>query len=257
MKFTFKLLLATTLLLSVSLYSLSQKLSFETGYGYTTRLQGGRADIMDMGFNSNLLNANIHFELGKNWGLLTGIGYSFTYGNDWQGYANGYFVSRTTEAHFINIPVLATYSLPVSPTFKFFAFGGPKLNFGLSQIQYIGSNLPQLMTYGVKPTHQDTLNYNYAENIYNWYHTTLQLPSSGAFDLYSNTNATLSRFNLQASLGGGVQWGNTYMKGGYDFGLININLDRTSAYAWQGGWFVTVGYEFVDFKKLFESEKDE
>ena len=71
---------------------------------------------------------------------------------------------------------------------------------------------------------------------------TKQTIKNGTIDLYHN--AVINRINLQMSVGGGVQWRNYQIKGGYDFGINSLNKIDTSKQLRQSGWFVSLVYEF-------------
>ena len=68
------------------------------------------------------------------------------------------------------------------------------------------------------------------------------VPTNGSEDLYKN--AMISRINFQMGAGGGVQWKNYQLKGGYDFGINSINKVDTSKLFRQGGWYVSLVYQF-------------
>ncbi len=61
-------------------------------------------------------------------------------------------------------------------------------------------------------------------------------------DLYKK--AMISRINFQMGAGGGVQWKNYQLKGGYDFGINSINKVDTSKLLRQSGWYVSLVYQF-------------
>jgi hypothetical protein len=44
--------------------------------------------------------------------------------------------------------------------------------------------------------------------------------------------------------GGGVQWKNYQLKGGYDFGINSINKIDSSKLLHQSGWYVSLVYQF-------------
>ena len=84
-------------------------------------------------------------------------------------------------------------------------FAGPTVNVGLSQIKTTLSTVTSVTT-------------NYKEQSY-----------------ISN----LSQLDLQLGLGLGVQWKQYQLKGGYDYGLLNINR-LTTGNLYQKGWYVSL-----------------
>ena len=147
--------------------------------------------------------------------------YSVVYSNKVQKYGvESDSVTYKTFGHYIDIPLRVQYTLPLGKDFKIFAFAGPNLNIGLAQPQKIISELSDAMAdyTGIKSL-------GYDEN-----------------DLYKK--AMISRINFQMGAGGGVQWKNYQLKGGYDFGINSINKVDTSKLLRQSGWYVSLVYQF-------------
>lgn len=181
-----------------------KKLTNRLEIGFNNPKQYG-ARISSTFFNGYKVGLTTELAFKNNFSLLTGVMYNFVYSDKMQKYDLGKFANYSTYGHFLNVPILAVYSLPLSKNFKFFGYAGPNLNYGLSQNQTIAS------TEGTIPTKYTDL---YAKSI-------------------------LNQFDLQITLGGGVQWGKYQVKGGYDFGLFNINK-LTTGNIYQRGWYVSL-----------------
>lgn len=171
-------------------------------------------------FNGIRLGATAEFNLKHNFSLLTGALYSVVYSNKVQNYSASDSVIYKTFGHFLDVPLRLTYTLPITKNLKVFAFAGPNLNIGLAQPQKIQADLSDAWS-----TYTGIKSVNYGDN-----------------DLYKN--AMISRINFQMGAGGGVQWKNYQLKGGYDFGINSINKVDTSKLLRQGGWYVSLVYQF-------------
>lgn len=191
----------------------AQKFALEGGYVNLTRsgslvrttyLQGGKIGV------------TAKFELKNNFSFLTGGLYTLVYGYEIQKALPSTQAKFTSFGHFLDVPLHMQYALPLSKTVKLFGYAGPTLNIGLVQPQKVVS------------TRADVV--------------------AGDYDLF-NKNAlatgvqSLSRFNLQGNIGGGVQWKKLQIKSGYDVGLLNINR-LSNGKICQKGWSVSFVYEF-------------
>jgi hypothetical protein len=183
--------------------------------GYVNQIRYG-SNVSSTYFNGARIGATYNYDLKNNFSLLTGVLYSVVYSDKKQGYPNSKFVNYITLGHFLDIPLQVMYNLPLSKTFKMFAFAGPNINIGLFQKQDITSTQTYLAT--------DPL-YVQPKTI----------------DFYKES--LLNRLNLQIGVGGGVQWKNYQLKSGYDFGINNLNKLNTGN-QYQKGYYVTFSYEF-------------
>ena len=52
--------------------------------------------------------------------------------------------------------------------------------------------------------------------------------------------SNLNQLDLQLGLGLGVQWKKYQLKGGYDWGLINISKSASIGNLYQKGWYVSL-----------------
>lgn len=176
-------------------------------------------------FNGIRLGATAEFDLKNNFSLLTGALYSVVYSTKVQyyGLASADSVSSKTFGHSIDVPLHLTYSLPITKDLKIFAFAGPKLNIGLAQPRKTTAILSQ-----------STIDFIESQGGI--------APTTGTEDLYKS--AMISRINFQMGAGGGVQWKNYQLKGGYDFGINSINKIDSSKLLHQSGWYVSLVYQF-------------
>lgn len=197
----------------------AQTFRIEAGYLQPTR----ESSLMSHRyFNGVRLGGTVGFDLPvKFLSAETGLFYSYTFSNDTQKALLGDSVTYKTQGHYLDIPLhlVASYDL-FKNKFKVFAFAGPNFNIGLFQ--------PQKVT--------ATAGY-----------TTLTGVESGKYDLFiksDNENIDhTNRFNFQLELGGGIQWRKLFVRGGYSFGMNNLNK-RDTGKQHQSGWFVNAGYEF-------------
>ena len=217
MKSTLKLILVS-MVLSIGILSAQ---TYRLEVGFVSPKQSG-AELSTNYFNGGRLGVTAEFGLKHNFSLLTGALYSLVYSNKVQYYSSTDSVTYKTFGHSIDIPLRLTYTLPLSKNLKIFGFAGPNLNIGIAQPRkttaVLSSSLVQVIDeFG-------------------------NVPTNGSEDLYKN--AMISRINFQMGAGGGVQWKNYQLKGGYDFGINSINKMDTSKLYRQGGWYVSLVYQF-------------
>ena len=217
MKSTLKLILVS-MVLSIGILSAQ---TYRLEVGFVSPKQSG-AELSTNYFNGGRLGVTAEFGLKHNFSLLTGALYSLVYSNKVQYYSSTDSVTYKTFGHSIDIPLRLTYTLPLSKNLKIFGFAGPNINVGIAQPRkttaVLSSSLVQVIDeFG-------------------------NVPTNGSEDLYKN--AMISRINFQMGAGGGVQWKNYQLKGGYDFGINSINKVDTSKLFRQGGWYVSLVYQF-------------
>ncbi|MFA5044411.1 MAG: outer membrane beta-barrel protein [Paludibacter sp.] len=191
----------------------AQKYAIEAGYLNPDRYGSG---VSSTYFNGIRLGGTAGFDLKNNFSLLTGVLYSVVYSDKLQGYPNSATVTYKTLGHFLDIPLRINYTFPITKNLSVFGFAGPNINIGL----YQGQTITSTQTY---------------------------LPSNplyvapGFTELYKAS--LLNRLNLQIGAGGGVQWNKYQLKGGYDFGITNLNKMNTGN-LYQKGWYVSFVYQF-------------
>ena len=217
MKSTLKLILVS-MVLSIGILSAQ---TYRLEVGFVSPKQSG-AEFSTNYFNGGRLGVTAEFGLKHNFSLLTGALYSLVYSNKVQYYSSTDSVTYKTFGHSIDIPLRLTYTLPLSKNLKIFGFAGPNINVGIAQ--------PRKTTAVLSSSLREVI-----DEFGN-------VPTNGTEDLYKN--AMISRINFQMGAGGGVQWKNYQLKGGYDFGINSINKVDTSKLLRQGGWYVSLVYQF-------------
>ena len=217
MKSTLKLILVS-MVLSIGILSAQ---TYRLEVGFVSPKQSG-AELSTNYFNGGRLGVTAEFGLKHNFSLLTGALYSLVYSNKVQYYSSTDSVTYKTFGHSIDIPLRLTYTLPLSKNLKIFGFAGPNINVGIAQ--------PRKTTAVLSSSLREVI-----DEFGN-------VPTNGTEDLYKN--AMISRINFQMGAGGGVQWKNYQLKGGYDFGINSINKVDTSKLYRQGGWYVSLVYQF-------------
>jgi hypothetical protein len=213
MKSALKIYLFFALLISVCNLN-AQTYRLEIGYNNPVRYG---STVSSTYFNGIKLGGTAEYGLKNNFSLLTGVLYNFVYSDKLQGYPDSKTVKYLSTGHFLDIPIRAIYTLPLSKTLKVFGFAGPNINIGLFQNMKVTST----QTY-------DATNPLYIK--------------PGNFNLYSGSDYQLNRLNLQIGVGGGVQWKKYQIKSGYDFGINNLNK-LSSGNLNQKGWYITVAYQ--------------
>jgi hypothetical protein len=159
-------------------------------------------------YNGLKVGLTADYNLKNNLSLMTGILYTLAYSNKLQVYPKLEYARYLTYGHFLQLPIHITYSLPVSKNFKFFAFGGPTLSYGLAQYQ----------------------------NVVSTYDNSNMGITSDYIDIYKSK---LNQFDVQVGLGGGIQLKKYQIKAGYDWGLLNVNKLNTGVIN-QNGWNVSI-----------------
>lgn len=216
MKSTLKLILVS-MVLSIGILSAQ---TYRLEVGFVSPKQSG-AEFSTNYFNGGRLGVTAEFGLKHNFSLLTGALYSLVYSNKVQYYSSTDSVTYKTFGHSIDIPLRLTYTLPLSKNLKVFGFAGPNINVGIAQ--------PRKTTAVLSSSLREVIEF-------------VNVPTNGTEDLYKS--AMISRINFQMGAGGGVQWKNYQLKGGYDFGINSINKVDTSKLYRQGGWYVSLVYQF-------------
>jgi hypothetical protein len=191
--------------------------------GQTYRIEAGYSNpklygnnVSSVYFNNIKLGGTAEFKLKNNFSLLTGALYNYVYSNKLQKFPNSATVKYDYKGHSIDIPARVIYTLPFAKNLKAFTYAGPNLNVGLLLDRKVYSTLSNAL------------------NIKNEV-----LPSVD--DLYKSS--LLNRLNLQVGVGGGVQWKRYQVKGGYDWGINNLNsVDNGSLH--QNAWHVSLSYQF-------------
>lgn len=216
MKNIFRLALILVFISSFTHIS-AQTYRLEAGYVQPVRYSDPMSNRY---FNGARIGGTVDFNLPLDFMTIhTGLLYSYVYSDDTQKFSGSNSVRFRTQGHFIDIPVHVTALRTLFKDFKIFAFAGPNLNIGLYQPQKITNNisLDEILEF------------------YNAYNVSLRNE-----DVYKGD---LRRFNLQLEVGGGVQWRKYLVKGGYSFGINDLNKNSVLKQR-QSGWYVSAAIEF-------------
>lgn len=198
--------------------------------GYNQQYQNSQSDTYTypiMHLYGAKLGVSFDFNLPYNFSIQTGLIYSLTYGENEQHWRN--FSSETYEkqyinhrvlSHQLNVPVFATYRVKLWKDLSMVFYTGPQIAIGLAQKDY-------LQTYLNEATTQWLVDNNVPIEQYDRY-------SSG--ELY--------RTNVLYSLGGGLQWQNYRLTGGYNFGLNNLVKQDLGVKQLMNEWSVDVMFSY-------------
>lgn len=138
-------------------------------------------------------------------GLYYALNYTFlTHQGNWSQPSNGWQYRTNETEHFMDVPLHFQYKLLIAKETYVMAYAGATFIIGLdgTVTTQKKNSLPENNPY----FRQETME----ENRY-------KIDTDGDF-IYD-----YSRFDIQASVGLGLQFHNFQLKGGYDFGLLNQN----------------------------------
>ncbi|GHT17962.1 hypothetical protein FACS189429_3270 [Bacteroidia bacterium] len=230
MKIKSFIVLSLIVTFSVNIFAQDDKkspLTFSYEVGYANQLRNGK-EFAKLNIEGLRMGALVKYSFTSRVFGQTGLLYEYLHYSHTQSYHSGAGNFRqSTAANQLNLPLLVGYQIPLFSQVKFFAYGGPTVRFGLSE------SLLTATTYPTDSTAKANL--------------TALLKEEGLYrtDGFSNMykDKELQRFSVLLSLGAGFEWSRFYLKGGYDFGLTNINAQNKKRLT-QGGWFVSLGYNF-------------
>lgn len=176
----------------------------------------------------------VDFNLPYNLAVQTGVFYALNYAKNDQHWrtlnrenSDPEYLEHHIMKHSIIVPVHATYTQKLWKELALVFFTGPNFNIGVAQ--------------------QDKITDNLSEETRTWMQSQgLQLTD---YDKYKA--GELSRFNIQWTIGGGLQWANYRIQAGYDFGLNNlvknpwpVGSTQMNSHMWEWSWFVGFSYAF-------------
>lgn len=205
-------------------------------FGVDYRVEAGFVQHQQRSLSGNMSNPFLHglrlaglvdFRLPLHFALQTGLSYTMTYGRidqHWSSLSDEtqmveYIHHRVME-HQLAIPVRAYYVQSLWKNLNLFFYGGPQLEIGLAQPDYLQTHLSApaeawLQEQGV-PT-----------------------------ETYDRYRSELYRTNVLMGLGGGLEWDRYRVVAGYDFGLNNLARNRqvSGQHMWEWGWHVSLSYK--------------
>ncbi len=192
------------------------KYRLETGYGQQFRYGTHHTTTPYHQIRVGM-NVEIPFEYGL--ALETGLKYSLGFGQRNQFYAHNDTANFKYMGHSLDIPVRASFTLPIVWGIKAFAYAGPNFNIGLAHTDKVTLTQHEV---DPAPTHP------------------VELPQPGKHNTYKNE---IHRFNLQLGAGGGLQWRNYRVKSGYEWGINSVSRNKNYPQRIRG-WHVAFEYEF-------------
>ena len=193
-------------------------------------------------YNGGKIGFLIDFNMPYNMGIQTGLRYELTYGVNTQHYRSAdnanvgtEYVRHSMLKHNISMPLRVVYTQQLWRELAMTFYTGPTFQIGLALTDNVlnalsDSTLSWLQNYSPDPSLVKTGTHDYyADNIYR-------------------------RFNVQWGIGGGLQWRNWRLEGGYNFGLNNLakyqpNTGKTThlnEWSWEVSVIYTINYTPFD-----------
>ena len=217
-------------------YHFSTDWRIEAGY-VQNQQRSKTGNMMNPYLHGMKIGATVDFNLPLRFSLQTGLTYTVTYGRieqHWPAstieaqHADGDYILHNIMEHQLGIPVRAFYRQPLWKKLSLVFYGGPKLEIGLAQPDYLSLHLTN--TYGSVIGSKDMLE---AMGV-----RTSDYDRYGVGDLY--------RLNVQIGVGGGIEWDQYRLQAGYDFGLNNQVKTKSvqNQHMWEWGWYVSFVYRF-------------
>ena len=221
MKKVFKSVLVAAVLVAATV-SANAQVSINAGYVSTTPISNSESGDAIKGITAGLgYDMNVQGGVGLSWGL--NYTYAWDKEEDTQNipFLGSITFSGKSADHYLDVPVRLTYTLPLSGDLNVFGFAGPKFVYAIA-----GKTTTSVST---------DLAGDISEYI-------PEIPE-GNKDHYKDTN--LSRFDIKAGLGAGVQFKNIILKAGYDWGLLNQYTGNNDNYSAKSNHFyATLGFAF-------------
>ncbi|MCL2597024.1 MAG: PorT family protein [Paludibacter sp.] len=208
--------------------------TFSYEVGYANQLRNGK-EVAKINLDGLRMGAFFKYNFTRHFFGQTGLFYEYLNYNTTQRYPSAASYRQSTSANQLNLPILVGYEIPLFAQIGFFAYGGPTLRMGLSESLLTATTFPADST--AKANLIELLR---SEGLYR---------TDGFSNMYKDKQ--LTRFSILLSIGGGLKWKQFYLKSGYDFGLTNINtvdssinIGTNKKRITQGGWFISLGYNF-------------
>ena len=208
-----KLKISFVACLFISIFSAvnAQQINLEAGYFNPKQYKTTAGENY---FDAARVGASVFLPWKYNFSLQTGLLYNIGLSTKKQLFPHDYSVNYTTWSHGLEIPLRAQYTLPLGKQWSLFGFAGPNIQIGIIQNTQIDANLSAILTQmsGIE---------------------------TGKINMYQDN---LHRINFQLGAGGGIQWKKYILKGGYDWGMNNLNK-LSDARIYQKNWFASSGYQ--------------
>ena len=217
-------------------YNFSTDWRIEVGY-VQNQQRSKTGNMMNPYLHGMKIGGTVDFNLPFRLSLQTGLTYTVTYGRieqHWPAstieaqHADGDYILHNIMEHQLGIPLRLFYRQPLWKKLSLVFYGGPKLEIGLAQPDYLHLHLTD--TYGSVLGSKDMLE---AMGV-----------RTSDYDRYGVGD--LNRLNVQMGVGGGIEWDQYRLQAGYDFGLNNLVKTKLvkDQHMWEWGWYVSFVYKF-------------
>lgn len=213
---------------AVVLFSLNMAAQFSLNLGYSNTMSVSRVDVLGVKSTDKQMINGASFGLAydlsffKILGLNVGLDYTFSY--DRKGTkVDDKFTGYSTQYHTVGVPLRFMVNIPFSESSKFFIYAGPKVSVDVAG---------KLQIYIADEKVGDPISLYKETEI-------------STIEDFKNLDP--ARFNLFIGPGAGVKIKNFIVKGGYDWGMINLNANketRDNYKLYKNNWYVTVGFAF-------------
>ena len=208
------------------LYHFAVHYRLEAGYVQNNE-RSATGSYPDMYLHGARLGATATFILPSRFSLQAGLLYSIAYGvtdQHWHSVTQEtvqteYMRHRVLE-HNLVIPVRAFYTVPLWKELNLFFYGGPQLQIGLAENDYMEQHRSAPMPAWLEAQGVPTKSYDRL------------------------AEGELGRCNIQLGVGGGLEWDRYRLQAGYDFGLNNLVAAPLTGdqQMWEWGWYTTFSY---------------
>lgn len=209
-------------------FSMNMAAQFSINLGYSNTEAVSRINVLGVKstdkqvINGASLGFAYDLSLMKVLGLNMGLDYTFSY--DKKGIkTDDKFTGYSTQYHTLGVPVRLMVNIPFGDDYKFFIYGGPRFTFDVAGS--VQSYLANEKVGDPISLYKDT--------------------ELSTIDDFKDLDPT--RFNILVGPGAGFQIKNFIVKGGYDWGIINMNTNKDTQDAhklYKNNWYVTVGVAF-------------
>ena len=161
------------------------------------------------GYDINILNGL---------GIATGLNYTYAWDKQEQSISlpivGSASISAKSVDHYLDVPIRLAYTLSFSDDFKLFGFAGPKFVYAVAGKTTFSASSD--ITGDLSDYLDDAKHYE--------------------------KDSDLSRFDIKAGLGAGIQFNNIILKAGYDWGLLNQYTGDADYTSKSNQFYVTLGW---------------
>ena len=216
---------STSVFSQISLFQKPFEISYEIGFTQQMRRGAQYNNLNPIGICTGL-TGSLFFT--NKLSMQLGVIYSNLHYADEQDYEYGtYRLVQSNYSHNISVPIYAAYTVPLFEKVKFTVFAGPDIHYGLAEKRLVA------LSDGFASDSSAIANFQKEKGTF---------LNEGATDLYKNEE--LQRLSISFDIGGGFEFSRFLLKGGYGFGLTNINKIDNGNRLKQSGWNISLGYKF-------------